>query len=54
MAGGDIEAAILLALEALPKDMTSPERPFSIEAEAALYQALLQNRQVMVFVTMPA
>jgi len=27
----------------------SPERPFVIEAEAALYQALSQNRQVVVF-----
>ena len=49
VADGDIEAAILLALEALPKDMTSPERPFLVEAEAALYQALLQNKSVMVF-----
>lgn len=48
-AGGDTEAAILLALEALPKNMNSPERPFLIEAEAALYQALLQNRQGLVF-----
>ena len=48
-AGGDIEAAILLALEALPKDLISPERPFLVEAEAALYQALLQDKSVMVF-----
>ena len=48
-AGGDTEAAILLALEALPKDLTSPERPFLVEAEAALYQALLQDKNVMVF-----
>src|SRR5262249_31009373 len=48
-ADGDIEAAVLLALEALPKDMTSPERPFVIEAEAALYQALLQNKRARVF-----
>ena len=48
-ADGDSEAAILLALEALPKNMMSPERPFVVEAEAALYQALLQNKSVMVF-----
>ncbi len=39
----------MLALEALPKNLASPERPFVVEAEAALYQALLQNKNVMVF-----
>ena len=39
----------MLALEALPKDVTSPERPFLVEAEVALYQALLQDKSVMVF-----
>ena len=34
---GDAEAAILLALEALPTDMSSPGRPYLFEAEAALY-----------------
>ncbi len=48
-AGGDTEAAILLALEALPNNLSSPERPFVVEAEAALYQALLSNKNVMVF-----
>ena len=38
-ADGETEAAILLALEALPKNLMSPERPFVVEAEAALYQA---------------
>ena len=47
-AEGDSEAAILVALEALPKDVISPERPLAVEAEAALYQALLQHRSVMV------
>src|SRR5262249_54080575 len=46
---GDTEAGILLALEALPKNLISPERPFLIEAEAALYQALLQHKNVIVF-----
>lgn len=49
LAEGDTEAAVLLALEALPKDLTSSERPFVVEAEAALYRALLQNKNVMVF-----
>src|SRR5205823_8908845 len=48
-AAGNTEPAILLALEALPKDMSSPERPFLIEAEVALYQALLHHQQVMAF-----
>ena len=39
----------MLALEALPKDLTSPERPFLVEAEAALYQALLRDKSVLVF-----
>ena len=37
-AAGDTEAAILLALEALPKDMAAPDRPYLLEAEAALYE----------------
>ena len=48
-AEGDTEAAVLLALEALPKDLTSSERPFLVEAEAALYQALLRDKSVLVF-----
>lgn len=48
-ADGEIETAILLALEALPKNMASPERPFAVEAEAALYQAVLQNKSVRIF-----
>ena len=44
---GDTEAAILLALEALPTDMSSPERPYLFEAETALYNALLRHRQTM-------
>ncbi len=49
VAGNDTEAGILLALEALPRNVASPERPLMIEAETALYQALLQNKNVMVF-----
>ena len=48
-AAGDPEVAILLALEALPKDMAEPDRPHLIEAEAALYRALSEHRQTMVF-----
>lgn len=46
---GDTEAAILLALEALPKDVAAPERPYVKEAEFALYQALFQHHQTMIF-----
>ena len=49
IASGDTTTAPLLALEALPKDMAEPDRPFVIEAEAALYQALLARREVGVF-----
>ena len=41
-AAGDTEAAILLALEALPKDMTAPDRPYLLEAEAPSTKALLR------------
>ena len=46
---GDTEAAILLALEALPKSGAEPERPYLFEAEAALFNALLAYRQAAVF-----
>jgi len=48
-AGGDTEGAILLALEALPKNISTPDRPYLLEAEAALYKALSEHRQTMVF-----
>ena len=38
---GKKELGILLALEALPKNLKTPERPYVVEAEAALYQAVL-------------
>jgi len=37
---GDATTAMLLALEALPKDMVSPDRPYVAEAEHSLYAAL--------------
>jgi len=36
---------ILLALEALPRSAAKPNRPYLIEAEAALFQAVLENRE---------
>ena len=46
---GDTEAAILLALEALPKSGSGPARPNLFEAEAALFNALLVHHQSAVF-----
>src|SRR5262249_36971297 len=46
---GETEAATLLALEALPASTSAAERPYVVEAEAALYQALLKNHQAGVF-----
>lgn len=48
-ASGDTEAAILLALEALPKSGSGAARPNLFEAEAALFNALLAHRQTAVF-----
>lgn len=48
-ASGNHEAAILLALEALPTDSSVPGRPYVFEAEAALYNALLANREKRTF-----
>ncbi|RWF97979.1 MAG: hypothetical protein EOQ54_32360, partial [Mesorhizobium sp.] len=45
---GNTEAAIRLALEALPSK-EQPERPYLFEAEAALYNALLAHRQIKIF-----
>ena len=45
---GDSEVAMLLALEALPKAPLRPERPFVLEAEGALYRALLSHRELAV------
>jgi WD40 repeat protein len=46
---GDTEAAILLALEALPGDISEPDRPRLLEAEVALYKALSEHRQIRIF-----
>ena len=40
---GNVTTGILLALEALPKDMVKPDRPYVVEAEVALYQAVLDD-----------
>lgn len=48
-ASGDTEAAILLALEALPKSGSGPARPYLFEAEAALFNGLLVHHQSAVF-----
>ena len=45
---GDTGAAILVALEAL-KDLNAPDRPYVKEAEIALYKALSEHRQTMIF-----
>jgi len=47
-AAGDTEAAVLIALEALPKNAATPDRPYLKEAENALYSALLGHRQTMI------
>jgi hypothetical protein len=44
-AGGNATNGILLALEALPKDMHRPERPRVVEAEASLYRGILEHRE---------
>ncbi|MBY0430753.1 MAG: hypothetical protein K2Q10_06120, partial [Rhodospirillales bacterium] len=50
---GDGATAIGLALEALPRDMAAPDRPYVAEAEAVLYHAVISNRELAVF-TAPA
>lgn len=41
---------VLLALEALPKNMNNPDKPYTTEAEAALYQALANYHQFTDFI----
>jgi WD40 repeat protein len=43
---GNTTTAMLLALEALPRDMKAPQRPYVPEAEAALFGALREHREV--------
>ncbi|MGH6903603.1 MAG: DUF4062 domain-containing protein, partial [Geminicoccaceae bacterium] len=45
---GNAMNGILLALEALPEDMANPDRPYVVEAEAALYEAMLARRELAV------
>jgi WD40 repeat protein/class 3 adenylate cyclase len=45
---GDSELAILLALEALPRDAEAPDRPQTAEAEAALFGALSRHQELAV------
>ena len=44
---GDSYSARLLALEALPKDIKNPERPYVIEAEVALRKASQSNTAIL-------
>ena len=39
---------MLLALEGLPKKMAEPNRPYVVEAEVALYQAVAKHRELHV------
>ena len=43
---GDTSAGMLLALEALPRDLQRPDRPLVPEALEALYQAILARREL--------
>lgn len=45
----DAVTGMLLALEALPEDMSGPSRPYVPEAQSALYHALMQNREEAFF-----
>jgi len=40
---GNVTNGILLALEALPKDMSNPDKPYVVEAEVQLYEALTKQ-----------
>jgi WD40 repeat protein len=42
---GNTTNGILLALEALPKDMSAPDKPYLVEAEAKLYKAVIKQRE---------
>jgi WD40 repeat protein len=48
IAGGDVETAMLLALEALPDPEQDPPRPYVPQAEAALYEAVANYRAEQV------
>jgi WD40 repeat protein/tetratricopeptide (TPR) repeat protein len=42
---GNAGNGILLALEALPKNMSAPDRPYIVEAEQQLYKAVMNLRE---------
>ena len=42
---GNATNGILIALEALPKDMSAPKRPYVSEAEVQLYSAVFNHRE---------
>jgi len=45
---GNTTAGILLALEALPKEMDDPDRPYLVETETSLYRALFAHLAIAV------
>ncbi|MFT5501057.1 MAG: WD40 repeat protein/class 3 adenylate cyclase, partial [Woeseiaceae bacterium] len=45
---GNATNGILLAIEALPKDMSMPNRPYVADAEVALYDAISAHREISV------
>ncbi len=47
-ASGNATNGILLALEALPHDISNLDRPYLIDAEAALYDAVSAHREIAV------
>ncbi len=48
-AAGNATLGILLALEALPTDLESPDRPYVPQAETALYRSLAAHREQQSF-----
>lgn len=46
---GDTEQSISLALEALPKDLSAPDRPYEPLAETALARTLYRHRGLSIF-----
>jgi WD40 repeat protein len=48
VAGGNATLGALLALAALPKDLRNPDRPFVMDAEHALEQALANQREQFI------
>jgi len=45
---GNTTNGILLALEALPKDMSAPDKPYLPEAKEKLYRAVIKQRERLV------